>query len=53
MESQLQPGDIFFTRGTGFLAKAIRFFTRNIGEQRSRVNHVGIVAKEGGSNSDR
>ena len=48
MDYELQPSDIFLTRGTGFLAKAIRFFTRRIGEKRSKVNHVGVVVMEGG-----
>ena len=41
------PGDIFFTRGTGFVSRAIRFFTRRIGESRTKVNHVGIVVEPG------
>jgi hypothetical protein len=44
---ELQPGDIFLTRGTGFLGRAIRFFTRRIGESRTKVNHVGIVVQGG------
>lgn len=44
---ELLPGDIVCTKGTGKLAKAIRFFTRRIGEPRSRVNHVGIIANSG------
>jgi len=30
-----------------FLSKAIRFFTRSIGEKRTRVNYVGIVVQRG------
>lgn len=43
----LKPGDVFLTRGNGFLAKAIRFFSRSIGEKRTQVNHVGVVVKQG------
>jgi hypothetical protein len=48
MEQALQAGDIFLTRGVGWLGSAIRFFTRHIGESRTKVNHVGLVV-EGGS----
>jgi hypothetical protein len=41
------PGDVFLTRGTGFLSKLIRFFTRTIGEERTKVNHVGVVVDGG------
>jgi hypothetical protein len=44
---QLQPGDIFLTRGQGWLSKAIRRFTTTFGESRSKVNHVGIITTEG------
>ena len=44
----LKPSDIFFTRGSGLLSRAIRFFTRSFGEKRSKVNHVGVVVEEGG-----
>jgi hypothetical protein len=47
MEVVLEPGDIFLTRGKGFISRAIRFFTRRIGESRTMVNHVGIVVKGG------
>lgn len=47
MEAVLKPGDIFLTRGNGFISKAIRFFTRSIGESRTKVNHVGLVVEEG------
>ena len=43
----LLPGDVFLTYGAGFFSKLIRFFTRSIGESRTRVNHSGIVVKEG------
>lgn len=46
--TELREADIFLSRGTGLLSRAIRFFTRRIGESRTRVNHVGIVV-EGGS----
>ena len=41
------PGDVFMTYGAGFFSKLIRFFTRNIGESRTQVNHTGIVVTEG------
>ena len=47
MEVQLKPADVFLTRGTSLLSKAIRFFSTTIGESRAKVNHVGIVVKEG------
>lgn len=43
----LEPGDVFLTRGRGFFAAAIRFFTRTIGESRTKVNHVGLVVESG------
>jgi len=47
MDPVLQPGDIFLTRGRGFVSRAIRFFSRHIGESRTRVNHVGLVVRGG------
>jgi len=47
MDVILQPGDVFLTRGTSVLSKLIRICTRNIGEKRSKVNHVGIVVEAG------
>jgi len=47
MGTLLEPGDIFLTRGCGFISKAIRFITRSIGEKRTKVNHVGIVVQRG------
>ena len=46
-EGVLMPGDIVLTRGRGRLSRAIRFFTRRIGESRTKVNHVGIVSGYG------
>ena len=46
-ENSLQPADIFFTRGTGLLSRLIRFFSRGIGEARTKVNHVGVVVEAG------
>jgi hypothetical protein len=43
----LEPGDVLVTRGTGWLSKAIRVFTRRIGESRTKVNHVGLVVEGG------
>jgi len=48
MDVLLKPGDIFFTRGSGLLSRAIRFCTRSFGEKRSKVNHVGVIVEEGG-----
>jgi len=47
MDVLLKPGDVFFTRGTGCLSRAIRVCTRSFGEKRSKVNHVGVVVNEG------
>jgi len=47
MHVLLKPGDIFFTRGTSCLSRAIRVCTRSFGEKRSKVNHVGVVVEEG------
>lgn len=44
----LHAGDVVCTRGSGFVSKAIRFFTRTIGESRTRVNHTAIVTHGGG-----
>ena len=44
---RLEPADVFLTRGHGFISCAIRFFTRGIGEKRTKVNHVGIVVEAG------
>ena len=43
----LQPGDIFLTKGDGFISKAIRFFSRSGGESRTEANHVGLVITQG------
>ena len=47
MEYNLKPGDVFLTRGHSLLSRAIRFFTRSIGEKRTKINHVGIIVEEG------
>lgn len=47
MTVSIKPGDVFLTRGHSFLAKAIRFFSRSIGEKKTKVNHVGVVVEEG------
>lgn len=47
MNILLEPGDIFLTRGSGIFSWLIRFFTRAIGEKRTKVNHVGIVVQRG------
>lgn len=43
----LEPCDVFLTRGTSFVSKAIRFFTTGFGEKRSKVNHVGVIVEGG------
>lgn len=43
----LAPGDLFFTRGRSPLSWAIRLFTRSPGEDRTAVNHVGVVVQGG------
>ena len=47
MKILLESGDIFLTRGCGFISKAIRYITRSIGEKRTKVNHVGLVVQRG------
>jgi hypothetical protein len=51
MNDELEPADIFLTRGTAWVSRAIRFFSRRIGEPRTKANHVGVVV-EGGSVTD-
>jgi len=46
-ELKLLPGDVFLTRGNGFLSAAIRFFSTGIGEKRTIVNHVGMIVERG------
>lgn len=43
----LYQGDVFLTQGNSFVSKAIRVLTRNKGESRTQVNHVGVVVKDG------
>lgn len=47
MNVMIKSGDVFLTRGNAFISKAIRFFTRGIGEKRTKVNHVGVVVEDG------
>lgn len=46
-----EPGDIVFTKGTNWISRAIRFFSRHGGESRTEANHVGIVVQGGSSES--
>ena len=46
MALELKRGDVFFTKGRGLISRAIRFFTRNLGERRTKVNHVGIIVSD-------
>ena len=48
MDVMLQRGDVYLTRSKSLLGWLIRVCTRDIGERRSKVNHVGIVVKAGG-----
>ena len=36
----LEPCDVFFTQGSSFVSRAIRFFTRGAGESRTKVNRL-------------
>lgn len=47
MAVTLEPADIFLTRGTGIISRLVRFFTRRIGESRTKVSHVGLVVEGG------
>ena len=47
MDSELRPADVFLTQGTSLMSRLIRFFTRRIGESRTKVNHVGVVVQGG------
>lgn len=47
----LEPGDIFLTKGTSFISKAIRIFTKSFGEKRTEANHVGIIVEPGSIHS--
>ncbi len=42
-----EPADIVLTRGTGLLSRLIRFFTRSVGEPRTKANHVGVIVEAG------
>lgn len=42
-----RTGDVVLVRGSGFLSRAIRFFTRSVGESRTSVNHVGVIVSDG------
>lgn len=46
-ELVLEPCDIFLTKGTSFIARAIRLFTQSFGEKRTEANHVGIIVQRG------
>lgn len=45
---QFEKGDVVLTRGSSWISRSIRKFTRSKGESDTKVNHVGIVV-EGGS----
>ncbi len=46
-DNTLLPGDIFASRGSSWVSKAVRFLSRHIGEGRTIVSHVGIVVAGG------
>jgi hypothetical protein len=48
MDVELKPADVVLTRGTSRLDRLIRFFTRKIGESRTKVNHAALVVEGGG-----
>lgn len=48
---ELLPCDVFLTKGSSFVSRAIRFFTRHFGESRTQVNHVGIMVGGGSLHS--
>lgn len=43
----VEPADVVLTRGTRWIFRAIRFFTRSVGESRTQVNHAGIITRSG------
>jgi hypothetical protein len=45
--TRLEPADILLARRRSFISRAIRFFTRSLGEPRSEVSHAGIVVEGG------
>lgn len=47
MTLELRAADIVATRSKRWLGRAIRFFTRRIGESKSQVNHVGLIVQGG------
>ena len=47
MEPELQACDLVLVRGRSFWNQAIRLFTRSLGEDRSKVDHVAIVTEGG------
>ncbi|MBN2424521.1 MAG: hypothetical protein JXB44_05820 [Calditrichaceae bacterium] len=44
---ELEPTDIYLSKGSSFIAKAIRFFSTTIGESCTQVNHVGVIVTKG------
>jgi hypothetical protein len=47
MSVELVAGDIFFTRGTSFMSRMIRVFTRSKHERPTMVNHTGLIVTNG------
>jgi len=43
----LYPGDIVLTRGSSWVSRAIRAFTRSPGEAPTKVNHAGAIVTAG------
>jgi hypothetical protein len=44
---ELKPADVIMSRGRGIFSESIRIATREQGEKRSIVNHVGIIESGG------
>ncbi|MCA9571715.1 MAG: hypothetical protein KC656_27950, partial [Myxococcales bacterium] len=44
---ELRPGDVVLTRGTSWVSRLIRVASRVVGESRTQVNHVGVLATGG------
>jgi len=47
VDLELRPADLFLTQGPSLVSRLIRLFTRQIGESRTQVNHVGVVVQGG------
>ena len=41
---RVEPGDIVFFKGTGWISRAIRWLSQSWGEAKTEANHVGIIS---------